>query len=345
MGAEVGAPPIVDPGAASGRAGTTPGLVRLLQSPLLHTLLRRILMGVLALLIVSALSFVLVSLIPGDAARQILGSSGTQEQYEELRIALGLDLPLYEQYGDWLGGALAGDFGTSLYGSDVAHELSSRLPVTLSLMLGALLVSVVVGVTLGVLSATRGGVLGRAVDALALAGFAFPSFWVAALLISFFAVQLRWFPATDYVPLDESPWEWFTHLVLPVTALSLHGIAMITKQTREAMLDTLASQHIRMAWASGLSPRSIVFRHALKNAGIRVVTILGVLAVSLLGGTVVVESIFALPGLGSLAVDATLRHDLPIIQAVVVYFTVMVVLINLVVDLTYSLLDPRVRAR
>lgn len=306
-------------------------------------LAKRVLLGVVVLFVVSALSFVLVSLIPGDAAREIVGFQGSHEQYLAVRHTLGLDKPIYQQYWDWAGQALHGDFGTSIYGADVAHQIASRLPVTLSLMVGSLLVSLVVGVALGMLSAVRGGAVGRVVDGIAMAGFALPSFWVAAVLISVFAVQLGWLPATDYVSPSVSVGDWLSHLVLPVAALSLYGIAMIAKQTREAMLDALASEHIRLAWASGMSPRSIVFRHALKNAGIRIVTVVGVLAVGLLGGTVVVEVIFALPGLGSLAVDATIRHDLPIIEAVVVYFTVIVVAIGILVDLAYSWLNPKVR--
>ena len=303
-------------------------------------------MAVPLLFVVSALTFVLVSLTPGNAAEEILGTSATPEEYAAFNRALGLNLPLYEQYWDWLRHALAGDLGQSIFtGQPVTQAIDQRLPVTLSLLIGALLVSVVIGVGLGVFSALRGGATGRAVDALALLGFSLPAFWVGAELIVIFAVWQHWFPATGYVSVTDSPGRWLQSLVLPVTSLSLYGIAATAKQTREAMLDVLASEYIRIARANGLSPRAIVFRHALRNASLRVVTVLGLQAVGLLGGTVLVENVFALPGLGSLMVTAATQHDLPVVAGMVVYFTLIVVVINLAVDLAYAWLNPRVRIR
>ncbi|TNC26394.1 ABC transporter permease [Amycolatopsis alkalitolerans] len=321
--------------------GVIGALVRL---PLLRVIARRVLIAVPLLLIISMLSFVLVSLIPGDAARAILGTQGTEEQYQALRHSLGLDLPLYQQYWQWLTHAVHGDLGSSLFsGQTVSEAISQRLPVTLSLMFGVLLVSLLVGVSLGVFSAVRGGVLGRTVDALGLVGFALPNFWVGAMLIVVFAVALRWLPATGYVPFFQSPSQWLQSLILPVFALALHGITAVAKQTREAMLDVLSSDYIRMARANGVHYRSIVSVNAMKNGSIRVVTILGLQAVGLLGGTVVVENVFALPGLGGLAVDSTAQHDLPVIQGIVIYFTGIVVVINLIVDIAYTWLNPKVR--
>jgi peptide/nickel transport system permease protein len=317
-----------------------------LSDPVARMAARRLLMGIPLIFLVSVLSFVLVSLTPGDAARDILGSQATEESYRQLREALGLNLPVYEQYWNWVRAALSGGLGTSLFsGVPVIESITSRLPVTVSLMLGALLVSLLVGVSLGVLSAAKGGAVGRVVDAFALVGFSLPSFWVGGLLIVAFAVQLQWLPATGYVPLEVSPGEWLRALVLPVLALSLGGIASVAKQTREAMLDALSSEYVRMARANGVSWASLLLRHALKNASIRVVTVLGVQAVNLLGGAVVIESVFALPGIGSLAVQATARHDLPVIQGIVVYVTVLVVFINLLVDVAYSWLNPKVKVR
>lgn len=314
------------------------------RMPLVAVVVRRLLMAVPLLFAVSALTFVLVSLTPGDAAREVLGTDAPPEAYENLREQLGLDKPLYQQYWHWLVAALHGDLGNSLFTAEpVSGVIADRAPVTLSLAVGALLVGVGAGLALGIVSAVRRGVVGRAVDVFALIGWALPAFWVAAMLIVVFAVKLRWLPATGYVPLAESPGEWWRSLVLPVVALSLGGVAAVTKQTREAMLDTLGSEYIRMAWANGISARSIFFQHALKNAAIRVVTILGLLAVALLGGTVLVESVFALPGLGSLAVNASIQHDLPIIQGVAVLFTVVVLLVNLGIDLAYTWLNPKVR--
>ena len=307
---------------------------------------RRLVLAVPLLFVVSALSFFLLSLTPGDAATTILGTQGTPEQYAQVRHQLGLDLPLYEQYWHWVKHAVGGDLGRSITGGDsVTTLIDQRLPVTLSLVIGALVVMLLVGVSLGVFSAVRGGALGRLVDAFALVGFALPAFWVGAVLIAVFAVKLHWFPAVGYVPLTDSASLWLKSLVLPVIALSLFGVASVAKQMRESMLDVLASEHIRMAWANGIPARSIVFVYALKNAAIPVVTVLGLQIVGLLGGTVLVETVFALPGMGGLAVTASVQHDLPVVQGVAVYFTVIVVAVNLLIDLTYGWLNPRVRTR
>jgi peptide/nickel transport system permease protein len=321
-------------------------VLELARHPVLRVVARRILMAVPLLFVVSVLSFLLVSLTPGNATYAILGSNATQAEYRALRHALGLNLPLWDQYWQWLRHTVTGNLGASVVsGQPVSQAISERLPVTLSLIVGALLVSVVVGVGLGVFSALRGRLLGRLVDALALVGFALPAFWLGAELIVVFAVKLGWFPATGYVSFAASPADWLRALVLPVAALSLYGVAATAKQTREAMLDVLGSEYIRMARANGIPARSIVFRHALKNASMRVVTVLGVQAVGLLGGTVLAETVFALPGLGSLIVTAAQDHDLPVVQGVALTFTIIVVLINLAIDLAYAGLNPKVRTR
>jgi peptide/nickel transport system permease protein len=316
------------------------------RHPYLAAFAGRVAVAVPLLFAVSALSFVLVSLTPGNAADAILGTNGDPAEYQALTHALRLDLPLYDQYWQWLRHAVAGNLGTSVItGQSVAGAIGQRLPVTLSLIVGSLLVSAVTGVCLGVVSALRDGPVGRAVDGFTLIGFALPAFWVGAELIVLFAVKLKWFPATGYVSFAQSPAQWLRSLVLPVLALSLYGIAATAKQTREAMLDVLGSEYIRMARANGIAYRSIVLRHALKNASMRVVTVIGVQAVGLLGGTVLVENVFALPGLGSLVVSSATQHDLPVVQGVAVCFTIVVVLINLAVDLAYTWLNPRIRFR
>jgi peptide/nickel transport system permease protein len=325
--------------------GSTARIATFMRQSAAGLVLRRLLIAIPLVLAVSAISFVLVSLTPGDAARSILGEQGTEQQYKELRHALRLDLPLYQQYWDWLKHAVTGDLGSSLVtGQQVTAAIDSRLPATLSLIIGALLVSLLIGVGLGVVSAIRGGVLGRLVDGLALVGFALPAFWVGAELIVLFAVKLQWLPASGYVPMTESVTGWLESIILPVFALSLWGIAAVAKQAREAMLEALASEYIRVAWANGLSPSSIYFRHALKNASLRVLTVLGVQVLGLLGGTVLVENVFAIPGLGSLVVSSSAEKDLPVVQGIALYFTIMVVAINLATDLAYSVLNPRVRA-
>jgi peptide/nickel transport system permease protein len=254
-----------------------------------------------------------------------------------------LDHSLWYQYWHWLVDALHGDLGRSpISGLSVSATLAERLPITLSLIVGTLLVSGAVGMTLGVISAVRGGKLGRAVDFLSVIGFALPNFWLGLVLVSIFAVSWELFPATGYVPFAASPVQWVSSLALPVVTLSVLGVAMIARQTREAMSAVLMREFVETMRANGLPERRIV-RHALRNAAIPVVTIMGVLFISLLSGTIFVESVFALPGLGGLAVQATTQHDVPMIQGVAILFTVVVIAVNLVVDIAYAWLNPKVR--
>jgi peptide/nickel transport system permease protein len=238
-----------------------------------------------------------------------------------------------------------GDLSISLLSKQSVAQVvtGTRLMVTLSLLVGALTLSLVLGVAFGMIGAIRGGVVGRTVDAFSVIGYAIPSFWMGAVLISIFAVKLGWLPATGYVAFSESPTEWFRSLILPWIALALGPIAAVARYTREAMLDVLSSEHVRMLWANGIPPRSIYFKHALKNSAPRIITILGLIVVGLLTGTVLVEAVFALPGVGQLAVISTNSHDLPMIQGIVVMFTLVVIVVNLFVDLAYTWLNPRVR--
>jgi peptide/nickel transport system permease protein len=290
------------------------------------------------------LSFVLLSLVPGNAAEQILGFSASKARVAALEHQLGLDRPLWTQYWRWLMHALHGDLGNSIFiGNPVGPTIVQRLPVTLSLILGAIIVMPGIGITLGIYSAVRGGIGGRVVDTFALVGFALPSFWFGAILIEFFAVKLHLFPAIGYVSFAQSPSEWLRSLVLPVIALSIGGIAGFSKYTRDATLDVLASEHIRIAHADGMPPHRILFIYALKNTGLRVVTMIGLLTIGLLGGTAFVETIFALPGLGNYLVTGVQQEDVPVVQGVTVVFTLIIIFVNLITDLAYSWLDPRVR--
>jgi peptide/nickel transport system permease protein len=294
---------------------------------------------------VSALTFVLVSLVPGDPARTIVGQHATEEQYRTVRGQLGLDEPLPVQYWHWLVRVFHGDLGSSLFsGEPVTSVLNNRLPVSLSLIVAGTVLSGILGVALGLLSARRGGFLVRVVDGLSLIGLAVPAFWLALVLIAVLAVRLRWFPVTGYVPFADDPAQWARSLVLPVLSLSVGAVAIIAKQTRDSVLDTSTRDFIRVMQANGFSPRSILYRHVLRNAALPVVTVLGVVLVSLLSAAVFVETVFAMPGLGSVTQQATLQHDIPLIQGAVLYITVLVVLVNLLVDLAYGRLDPRVRA-
>ncbi|MEV4611464.1 ABC transporter permease [Kitasatospora sp. NPDC049258] len=312
---------------------------------ILRLVARRLLSSAPLLFLVSGLTFVLVSLVPGDPARTIVGQHATAEQYASVRAQLGLDEPLIEQYWHWLAKACHGDLGSSLFsGEPVTALLGSRLPVSLSLVVAGTAVSGVLGVALGLASARRGGLLVRAVDGLSLLGLAVPAFWFALVLIALFAVELPWFPVTGYVPLLDDPGEWARSMVLPVVSLSLGAVAIIAKQTRDSVLDTLGRDFVRVLEANGFRPRSVLYRHVLRNAALPVVTVLGVVLVSLLAAAVFVETVFAMPGLGSLTQQATVQHDIPVIQGAVLYITVLVVLVNLLVDLAYGRLDPRVRA-
>ncbi|MEV3992649.1 ABC transporter permease [Streptomyces sp. NPDC049837] len=311
----------------------------------LRLVVRRLLSSVPLLFLVSALTFVLVSLVPGDPARTIVGQHATVEQYRAVRGQLGLDEPLPVQYGEWLVRVFHGDLGSSLFsGEPVTSVLNSRLPVSLSLIIAGTLVSGVLGVALGLLSARRGGLLVKAVDGLSLLGLAVPAFWFALVLIAIGSVRLRWFPVTGYVPFADDPGEWARSLVLPVLSLSLGAVAIIAKQTRDSVLDTLGRDFIRVMQANGFTQRSVLYRHVLRNAALPVVTVLGVVLVGLLAAAVFVETVFAMPGLGSLTQQATVQHDIPVIQGAVLYITVLVVVVNLLVDLAYGRLDPRVRA-
>ncbi len=306
--------------------------------------LQRLLMSVPLVVVVTLLTFVLNSLAPGDLASTILGADGTREQYEALRLELGLDRPLVMQYLAWLWQALQGNLGVSFFTQEsVVSLLNARLGVSVSIMAGVLVVCLSLGLLLGVASALRGGWVGRAIDAFSLIGLIFPSFWLALVLISIFAVTLRWLPATGYTMFSESPGEWARSLVLPIFSVAMYSITSIAKQTRDAMNDVMGRDFIRALRASGLPERSVVWRHALRNAALPVVTVLGLVMIGAISGTVFVERVFVLPGLGSLAVSAAQNKDILLLQGVTLYFTLMTIAINLLVDLSYGWLNPKVR--
>lgn len=313
---------------------------------MLYLVLRRLALSVPLLLAVTLLTFLLNSLAPGDLARTMMQGQGTEEQYQELRRDLGLDRPLLVQYGNWLAKAATGDLGRSYFTKeDVVSLLNDRIGVTVSLMAGVFVICLVAGLALGVTSALRGGWVGRAIDTLSLVGLTLPSFWVALVLIAVFAVWLRWLPATGYTPLAQDPMRWLVGLILPVLAVSLVSITTIAKQTRDAMNETMGRDFVRALRASGLSERSIVWKHALRNASLPVVTVLGIVMVNAITGTVFVERVFVLPGLGSLAVSAALTNDVALMQGATLYFTLLTVVINLIVDLSYGWLNPKVRVQ
>lgn len=313
---------------------------------MLRLIARRVLLSIPLLIAVTAITFVLQSLIPGDPARSLLGPTATAAQYAALRAQLHLDQPLPVQYGDYLLALLHGDLGRSIFtGEDVAATLAGRLPVSLSLIIGGTLLALVVGIVLGVLSATRGRVLARFIDVFSLIGGALPNFWVGLVLASIFAVALAVLPATGYVPFADSPGLWAQSLVLPVVALGLSGIATIAKVVRDGVSTAMGQDFVRTLRAAGVPRRVLVWKHALRSSSVGLVTVVGVIFVASLSGTILVENVFVLPGLGSLAVSATARQDIPVIQGVALAFTVITIVVNLIVDVSYALLNPKVRIR
>ena len=304
----------------------------------------RLLISIPLIIVVTFLTFVLNALTPGDIAQTMLQGEGTPEQIAALRAQLGLDQPLLVQYWNWLSAAFTGDFGSSLItGEPVLALVIDRMWVTTAIMVGVLLICLTVGVVLGIGSAVRGGFVGRLIDVVSIGGLMFPSFWLALVLISIFAVGLGWFPATGYTPFSQDPWAWFVGLVLPVVAVSFLSITSIAKQTRDAMSEVLTRDFIRALRASGVPTRTVIFKHALRNASLPLVTVLGLIMVAAISSTVFVERVFVLPGLGSLAVQSTLQFDIYLLQGVTLFFTVMTILINLLVDISYGWLNPKVR--
>ncbi len=312
---------------------------------MLKLIFNRLLLSIPLLFAVTFLTFFLNSFAPTDLARTLLGADGTQEQYLELRTKLGLDQPLLMQYGDWVWKVLHGDLGVSYFTNEsVSDLLNGRIGVTLSIMVGVLVVIVLVGVSLGVLSATRGGWLGKLLDAVSLLGLVFPSFFVALVYIVVFAVWLKWFPATGYTTLNQGFAPWAMSLILPILAVSTYFTSVVAKQTREAMSDVMRRDFIRALRASGLPEWKVVLQHGLRNASLPVITTLGLLMVNAMASAVFVERAFVLPGLGSLAVGAADQADVQLMLGCTLYFALLSVAINLLVDLSYGWLNPKVRA-
>lgn len=305
-------------------------------------LLRWLFTSILLFFVISMLTFVLISLTPGDAARAIVGPTASVERYEQVRRQLGLDLPVLEQYWHWLSGVLRGDLGTSIVsGVPVSQVLSDRIEPTLALMLGAFICASVLGILLGVIGASRPGIIGTSADIGSVLGMAVPSFWIGLVLSAVFAVQLRLLPTSGYSPLVDGFGPWLDHMLLPIITLTLGGTALLAKQTRDAVAEQLAMPHIVLLRAHGVSERRLLWRHALRGAAVPIVTILGMKMVGLTSGTVLVENVFVIPGFAGYAVNATLLHDLPVVQAIILVFTIVIIITNLVVELAYSRLNVK----
>lgn len=313
---------------------------------MLRTVAVRLATLVLVVWVVSIAVFALVLLIPGDPTSTLLGDNATPDQVAALRASLGLDDPVVVRYWDWLSGALRGDLGTSMLTSyPVTQAITDRIAVTFSLVALSLLLSVLLGLVVGVLAAVRQG---SVFDRLALlgssVGIAMPNFWLGLVLVTFLGAQLGLFPTSGYVPLGESPGEWLAHLALPVVTLAASGVAEVARQTRASVVDTLALDFVRTLRAKGLPPASIVVKHALRTALVPVVTVAGLQVSRLFGLSVLVEAVFALPGIGSLMVASVFDRDIPMVQGTVLLATVVVVTVNLLVDLSYGWLNPKAAA-
>ena len=313
---------------------------------MLTFILRRILALIPLLFIVSLFIFGLVLLVPGDAATTLAGGEeATTERIELVRDQLGLDRPFVNQYGDWLGSAVKLDFGDSLYSNQpVTSEIWDRFPVTLQLAGGALAFGLLVGVPLGIVSGMRPrSISDRAVVIVTSLAIAIPSFWLALILILNVAVYRDILPTRGFVKFSESPSQWFEHLLLPWITLGTLTAATIARQMRGALADVMSSDHIRTSRSVGLATRKVVGKHGLKNASAPVLTVVGLQVAYLIGGTVVVEQIFGIAGLGTYILTAVQRNDLPAIQGSVMFIALLTVLVNLVVDISYAFLNPKVR--
>jgi peptide/nickel transport system permease protein len=308
-------------------------------------IVRRVLLTIPVCLGISVLVFLLIHLVPGDPVRVMLGLQADQEKIAQIREQLGLNRPLPIQYVDWLGKLLRGDMGKSyLTGESVGGAIMQRLPATLTLTVAAFVISILISMPAGIISAVKPYTrTDFATMIFTQLGVAVPDFWLGIMLILIFSLYLRWVPPSGYVPLRDNPWQWFQHLILPAFTVGVINAAILTRFLRSSMLEILHQDYIRTARAKGVNERGVVAIHALKNALIPTVTVLGLQFAFMLGGVVVVEFIFAWPGVGRLALDAIQRRDYPMVQGAVLAVTLTFVLINLLVDILYAYLDPRIK--
>ena len=308
-------------------------------------IVRRVLATIPVMLFVALFVFSLLYIAPGDPAAIIAGDQATPADVDRIRASLGLDRPFLIRFFGWLWDVLNGDLGKSIFTNlPVTHMIKQRVEPTLSLMLFTLCLALSIAIPAGVIAAWKhGSLIDRLVMMMAVLGFSVPVFVVGYVLAFVFALQLEILPVQGYTPFDRGLWPWMRNLVLPAVALGGVYIALIARITRATMLEVLSQDYIRTAKAKGVGQRQMLFVHALKNAAVPIVTIVGIGFAALIGGAVVTESVFAIPGLGRLTVDAILRRDYPVIQGVVLLFSFIYVAVNLLVDLLYTLFDPRIR--
>lgn len=305
---------------------------------------RRLGSGALLLVVISTLTYFLLFFSSTSVARNILGDTATEEQLIAKQQELGLDQPILNRFLDWAGHALTGDLGVSWFSSQpIIEALVSRLPVTLTLVMLAILIAAVLATVLGMAAAVKGGWVDRVVQFLAIAGFAVPGFVLAVVFVTIFAVNLALLPATGWVPITDDPVLWMLSLILPVGSLVIATVASAAQQIRSAFKDVLSRDWVRTLRSRGIKEREILFKHVLRSAAPAGLTVLSLQFVGMLGGSVIIESIFALPGIGQLAVQSTAQGDTPVVMGVVVYTVIVVIVVNLVVDLVNGWLNPKVR--
>jgi peptide/nickel transport system permease protein len=313
---------------------------------MLHFIGRRLVACAVLVVMIATVTFLLAFSSTGNVARNLLGESATQDQIAAKNAELGLDRPLLAQFGAWAEQAARGDLGISWFTNEpVSQAIANRLPVTLSMVILAVSLTALISVCLGVAAAVRGGWMDRVIQVLSVLGFALPNFWVALVLVVFLSVTLGVLPATGYVRLSESPGGWASALVLPVASLVIGSTASAAQQVRGAVIDVLRQDFVRTLRARGISPRSVLFRHALRNAASPALTVLSLQFIALLGGAVVIEKVFAIPGLGTLTINAALQGDVPVLMGVVVTLVVLVVIVNLVIDIVSGWVNPKVRVQ
>ncbi len=309
--------------------------------------IRKVAALISTIVLVSVLTFLVFQILPGDPAQIVLGVDADPHQLAELRKTMGLDRPAAERYVTWIKDALTGDFGTSLrYQRPVADIVAERLPVTLSLSIMTLGLTLLIGLPLGIyIARTDGKFVSMLLSVMTQVGLAVPSFWLAFILILLFSVTFKMFPTYGYVPWSEDPAGAFKSLFLPSLALAVPGIAVVIRYLRNTLLDQLRMDYVRTARSKGLREPAIMYRHLLRNSLIPVLTIIGLLIADTLGGSIVVENVFALPGLGNLLVTSIGTRDLPLLQTLVLYIAIIVVLINFAIDILYKAIDPRIRLK
>jgi peptide/nickel transport system permease protein len=307
-------------------------------------IVRRLLQAIPVILLATFIVFGLLKLVPGDVAVTLAGDNASDERIAEIRHIYGLDRPFLVQYGSWLWKAVHGDLSASLVSSEaVLSSIERCLPHTLLIVVLAMLMALVIGIPLGIAAASRPGSWADGfVMTIASLGVAIPNFWLGMLLVAFFSLDLNWLPATGATPISEDFWDAIRHAILPACALAAGGIAEVARQLRSSLVEILSSQQVRTLHAKGLSPSSILWRHGLKNVSVNLLTVISLLFNRMLAATVVVEAVFAIPGMGSLIVNGAIHRDFPVVQGVVFTMVLIVVTLNLLTDVLYSILDPRI---